>query len=146
MSDQPLNPLEGEQSNQESSPSANPLEQEILDLERQLIAKRAEQGKSVEQAVGFERAQPASQPTAPPTPPASAPQPAQVKADAARLSGVEKDQQLTALVELAFAKGVAHATEVVRNLDNPYLLDEFHDVLIDEFRQKLVDEKKLEEI
>jgi len=139
MTDQPLKPIE-------ATPANNPLEQEILELERQLTAKRTEQGKPVEQAVGFEQVQPTGQLTAPPAPLVSAPQSAQIQADAAKLSGIEKDQQIKSLVDLAFAKGVAHATEVVRNLDNPYLLDEFHDVLIDEFRQKLVDEKKLEEI
>jgi len=31
-------------------------------------------------------------------------------------------------------------------LDNPYLIDEFHDTLIDEMRQQLIDKGKLEEI
>jgi len=130
-----------------ASAAANPVEQEILELERQLAVKRVEQRKSVEMALEFEQPQPTGQTTTPPSPPApSVPQPAQVKADIEKLSGVEKNQQLKSLVDLAFAKGVAHATEVVRNLDNPYLMDEFHDTLIDEFHKKLVDEGKLEEI
>ncbi len=149
MPDQYREPTEGEQSGQETTttPLANPVEQEILELEKKLTEKRAEQRKSVEQAIGFEQPAPASQTaTAPAAPPVSTPQSAQVQADAAKLSGIEKNQQLKSLVDLAFAKGVAHATEVVRNLDSPYLMDEFHDTLIDEFHKKLVDEGKLEEI
>lgn len=151
MPDEPKAPIEGEGSVQEILPenpaAANPVEQEILELERQLTAKRAEQRKSVEMALGFEQPQPGGQATVPPPP--SAPntsQPVQVKADVEKISSVEKNQQLKSLVDLAFAKGVAHATEVVRNLDNPFLMDEFHDTLIDEFHKKLVDEGKLEEI
>jgi len=151
MPDEPKVPIEVggpiQETLSETSAAANPVEQEILELERQLTARRAEQRKSVEMALGFEQPQPGSQATAPPPPPVpNTLQPEQVKADIEKLSGVEKNQQLKSLVDLAFAKGVAHATEVVRNLDNPYLMDEFHDTLIDEFHKKLVDEGKLEEI
>jgi len=151
MPDEPKVPTEAgvlvPETPSETPAAANPVEQEILELERQLAVKRVEQRKSVEMALEFEQPQPGGQATAPPPPPVpSTPQPAQIKADAAKLSGVEKNQQLKSLVDLAFAKGVAHATEVVRNLDSPYLMDEFHDTLIDEFHKKLVDEGKLEEI
>jgi len=147
MPDQANEPIEKKPEAPAVPETTNPVEREILELERQLNEKRAEQRKSVEQAIGFEQSQPATQTTIPPmrTPP-SVSQSAQVKADTTKLSGVEKNQQLKSLVDLAFAKGVAHASEVVRNLDSPYLMDEFHDTLIDEFHKKLVDEGKLEEI
>lgn len=149
MADQYRESTDEGQSGQEtpSAPAgANPVEQEILELERKLAEKRAEQKKSVEAAIGFEQPQPTGQTAAPPTPEVSVPQPAEVKADVEKYRGYEKNQQLKALVDLVFAKGVAYATEVVRNLDSPYLMDEFHDTLIDEFHKKLVDEGKLEEI
>jgi len=148
MPDQYREPIEKEQSGQEMAPiENNPIEQEILELERQLIEKReAARKEKLETVVGQENmiSGQAAQPVAPPS--ASQPQPAQVQSDIAKLSGIEKNQQLKNLVDMAFLKGVAHATEVARNLDNPYLLDEFHDTLIDEFHKKLVEEGKLEEI
>jgi len=141
-------PIEEGQSSQEalSAPAGSPVEQEILALEKQLAQKRAEQKKSVEEAIGFEQAKTAASTAVAPTSNATVPQPSQTKADADKISSYEKDQQIKSLVDLAFAKGVAHATEVVRQLDSPYLMDEFHDTLIDEFHKKLVDEGKLEEI
>ena len=131
-----------------SGEKAEPIEQEILELERQLIEKReAARKEKPETALGQEKmvvSGGTAQPGAPPS--ASQSQLVQVQADAAKLSGVEKNRQLKNLVDMAFTKGVAHATEVARNLDSPYLLDEFHDTLIDEFHKKLVEEGKLEEI
>lgn len=130
-----------------ASAPASSVEQEILELERQLTAKRAERQKFAEQTIGFEQAPPTSQPPVQPISPiATVSQPAEVKADADRISTYEKNQQIKSLVDLAFTKGATHATEVVRNLDNPYLIDEFHDTLIDEMRQQLIDKGKLEEI
>lgn len=138
------------QENQDASQAqqSSSVEQEILELERQLNQKKAEREKTVEETIGKEKpslaqAQSDSQ-IAPASVSTAATAPA--KTDAISLSGLEKNQQLQGLVQLAFAKGVAHATEVVRNLDNPYLIDEFHDVLIDEFRKALIEQGKLEEI
>ena len=149
MPDQYREPIQGEPLSPElPGERENPIEQEILELERQLIEKReVAQKEKLETAVGQEKMAVSSQTTQPGAPPAtSQPQPAQVQADVAKLSGIEKNQQLKNLVDMAFTKSVAHATEVARNLDNPYLLDEFHDTLIDEFHKKLVEEGKLEEI
>jgi hypothetical protein len=57
-----------------------------------------------------------------------------------------KEKQIQLLTELAFEKGIPHALEVVRRLDNPYLLDEFHDALVDELYNKLIEEGKLKQI
>jgi len=148
MPDQYLEPIEGDQAEKEapSREVSNPVEQEILELERKLSEKRAEKQKTAEAATGFEQVKPSSQATTSPISVAGALSPAQVKSDVDKISSYEKDQQIKSLVDLAFQKGVAHASEVVRQLDSPYLMDEFHDILIDEFRKKLVDEGKLEEI
>ena len=126
-----------------ASPQGVSVEQEILDLERQLLEKKAERGKTLEQSIGAEQPKPGSVQTQTQGAPLAQ---ADVKTDAAKISGIEKNQQLQSLVQLAFAKGVAHASEVVKNLDNPYLMDEFHDTLIDEFYKALVEQGKLEEI
>lgn len=57
-----------------------------------------------------------------------------------------KERQIQTLTEMAFEKGVVYAVEIAKNLDNPYLLDEFHDVLVDQLYNKLVEEGKLEKI
>ncbi len=137
------------ESTEENSESPAPsqggsVEQEILELERQLLEKKAERTSTLEQVIGAEQPAASSLPVQIQT--ATAPFQSEVKTDAAKLSGIEKNQQLQGLVQLAFTKGVAHASEVVKNLDNPYLMDEFHDVLIDEFRKALVEQGKLEEI
>lgn len=57
-----------------------------------------------------------------------------------------KERQIQILTEMAFEKGIVYAVEIAKNLDNPYLLDEFHDVLVDQLYNKLVEEGKLERI
>lgn len=129
------------------APPLSPVHQEILELERQLAEKKAalerpeiqesapvqEQEKTFTQVQTQIQAAPAA---------ASSALPPEVES----LKRIEKNQQLKGLIDLAFQKGVVYATEVARGLDNPYLVDEFHDTLIDEFRKKLVDSGKLEEI
>lgn len=65
---------------------------------------------------------------------------------AQKLKDQPKDRQIQLLIEMAFEKGVIEAVEVAKNLDNPYLLDEFHDALVDEFYKKLVEQGKLKAI
>jgi hypothetical protein len=143
-----------EKSEAPAAPSAkSSVEQEILELEKKLAAKRAsltpEAPKPLEQVLETEQAatkkfvQPDPQKiSAPLTPPVI--QKAKDEAEAFR--GMEKNQQLKGLVDLAFQKGVIYAAEVVRNLDNPYLMDEFHDTLADHLHKELVEKGKLEEI
>lgn len=77
-------------------------------------------------------------------------QPSQVSRQVAQktqeLQEQPKERQIQILTEMAFEKGVVYAVEIAKNLDNPYLLDEFHDVLIDQLYNKLVEEGKLERI
>lgn len=57
------------------------------------------------------------------------------------LMGLDKKNQIKALCDLAFQKGVDLAIEAAKNLNNAYVLDEFHDALIDidELREKLIE-------
>ena len=57
-----------------------------------------------------------------------------------------KEKQIELLSELAFEKGIPHAIEVAKRLDNPYILDEFHDALIDNLYSKLIENGKLKEL
>lgn len=66
--------------------------------------------------------------------------------NAQKIKDEKREKQIKLLVDLAFEKGIVHATEVAKKLNDPYLLDEFHDALVDEFYSYLVEQGKLEEI
>jgi len=132
--------------------SLNSVEMEIAELEKQIAQKRAlisgvEKERSLEQVIGAEKpAILASTPVAAaPVAPVGATG-ATTKPEAEDFRGLEKNQQLKNLVDLAFQKGIFYATDVARDLDNPYLMDEFHDTLIDRLHKELVKRGKLEEI
>lgn len=57
------------------------------------------------------------------------------------ISKLPSSQQVGALISLVFEKGLKQAVTVARNLDNPAILDEFHDILVDRYYQELVDKK-----
>jgi len=57
-----------------------------------------------------------------------------------------KERQIQLLTDLAFEKGIPHAVEVAKRLENAYLLDEFHDALVDKLYNKLIEEGKLKQI
>lgn len=50
-------------------------------------------------------------------------------------------QQIGALISLAVEKGIRKAISVANDIDNPAILDEFHDTLVDRYYQELVDKK-----
>lgn len=52
------------------------------------------------------------------------------------------NQQVGALVALAFEKSLGEAIKVARHIDNPAILDEFHDILIDRYYKALVEKRK----
>jgi len=125
----------------------NSMESEIAELEKQIAQKRAMLGaeKPLERVIGAEK----------PAPSAAAPAPAQPASVAAftpskpetqSFKGLEKNQQLKNLVDLAFQKGIFYAADVAREMDSAYLMDEFHDTLVDQLHKELVEKGKLEEI
>ena len=65
---------------------------------------------------------------------------------AKELKGEKKERQIQLLTDLAFEKGVSHATEVAKKLDDPFILDEFHDTLVDELHSYLVEQGKLKQV
>ncbi len=58
----------------------------------------------------------------------------------------KKERQIQLLTDLAFEKGVIHAAEVARKLDDAYILDEFHDSLVDELYNYLIEQGKLKQL
>ncbi len=54
-----------------------------------------------------------------------------------------RPQQISSLISLALEKGVEEAVNVARALDNPAILDEFHDTLIDRYYEELVKKGKI---
>jgi len=44
-----------------------------------------------------------------------------------RIKKLEKEKQVELLLRLAQKRGVEHAVEVAKGLDDPYVLDRFHD-------------------
>jgi len=50
-------------------------------------------------------------------------------------------QQIGALVSLVFEKSLDEAISVAKEIDNPAILDEFHDVLVDKYFKELVEKK-----
>ena len=65
---------------------------------------------------------------------------------AQQIQAQPKERQIQLLTELAFEKGIPHAIEVVKRIDNAYWLDEFHDTLVDELYNKLIEQGKLKQI
>ena len=59
---------------------------------------------------------------------------------------MEPNQQIGALVSLAFEKDLKTAVQVAKDTDNPAILDEFHDTLVDHYYQALLDKGILKEI
>ena len=57
-----------------------------------------------------------------------------------------KERQIELLTDLTFEKGIIHAIEVAKKLDDPYILDEFHDTLVDKLYNYLIEQKKLKQV
>lgn len=63
--------------------------------------------------------------------------------EADEIAKFEPSQQVGSLISLVFEKGLAEAVSVARALDNPSILDEFHDTLVDQYYQLLIEKKIL---
>ncbi len=54
------------------------------------------------------------------------------------------NEQVKTLCDLALHKGVETALKAAQELNNPYILDEFHDALVDLLYERLISEKRIE--
>lgn len=75
------------------------------------------------------------------TPPTAAPLATRDEAD--EIKKFPPSQQVGALVSLVFEKGLKEAISVAKDLNNPAILDEFHDILADRYYKELVEKKIL---
>ncbi len=124
------------------------LKQEILDREKKIAEKRSEREKestlevfrpeAKEGAVDQEKIEVGSVPT-------TRINPAQIQKQSQQISALDPQNQVKSLCDLAFQKGLDFAIQTARNLNNPYVLDAFHDALVDELYKRLVIERKIEE-
>jgi hypothetical protein len=71
---------------------------------------------------------------------------APVQTQAQQNQAIDSQNQVQTLCELAFQKGLEAAIKAAQDLNNPFILDEFHDALVDKFYKQLVEQKKIEEV
>lgn len=65
--------------------------------------------------------------------------PVSTRDEVKEISRLEPSQQVGALVSLVFEKGLLKTVSLALALDNPAILDEFHDLLVDRYYQMLVE-------
>ena len=131
------------------------LEQEIVDIEQRLAEKKAELNKKELHSAVKEQVQekvPEYQPsslsvpmtdgsqnqTSPLTPPPMASAPAY-------LSDELKDK-VQELVNMAFNQSISEAVKAASKLNNPALIDAFHDILVDQLYNTLIERGKLKKM
>jgi hypothetical protein len=115
------------------------LRQEISVLEKKLAKEKVDVG--VEAAA--EPIKPASEGSVEKAESFSAPQ--TIAPGASQIQGIDPQNQVQALCDLAFQKGIDAAIEAARSLDNPYVLDELHDAMVGKLYERLKKEGKIEE-
>jgi hypothetical protein len=60
--------------------------------------------------------------------------------------GVDRETQLSHLIDIALTKGVEHAVATAEHLNDYYMLDQLHDTLVhDELHQKLIEKGLISE-
>ena len=131
------------------------LEQEIADIEQRLAEKKAELGKEELHTIVKEKIQekmPEYQPSTLPGP--VLPVPSQIEPVAisppvaeppSYLSDELKDK-VQEFVNIAFSQSIEDAVKSVSKLNNPALIDAFHDVLVDQLYNTLIERGKLKKI
>lgn len=62
-----------------------------------------------------------------------------IKQKASGIQTLPPSQKLGALITMTFEDGIETAIGIARALDDPAILDEFHDTLVDSFYKELVD-------
>ena len=62
-----------------------------------------------------------------------------VRDEAKEIKKFPTTQQVGTLVSLVFDKGLPQAISVAKALNNPAILDEFHDILVDRYYQILIE-------
>lgn len=138
------------------------MEKEIADIEKQLAQKKAALEAQGKQTAGQEKEilhevvgsrikemAPPGLPSVSPTPviqpPPAAALPPPATEPPSYLSP-ELKNKVQELVNTAFTKNLSTATKEAYMINNPALLDAFHDVLVDQLYDTLVERGKLEKV
>lgn len=109
------------------------------------VEKRLEEEPAKERSAA-EVSQPVEEKKIEEVKPTVAPPSAQARKKAKQLKDLDRQNQIKALTDLAFEKGLDFAVEVAKALDSAYVLDELHDTLVDELYQKLIEQGKLKKL
>lgn len=144
---------------------SNPqIEQQVVELERQLAEKRQELSRQHEagqitempqerdtlhEVVGEQIGEYTPVPLQPTTnnqQPATSPLPPPVVSDTPAYLSDELKAQVQELVNLAFTKSIDAAISQARATNNAALIDAFHDALVDELYALLVERGKLKKL
>ena len=64
--------------------------------------------------------------------------PVKTRDETEEIQKMEPDQQVGALISLVFEKGLLQAISLAQSLNNPAILDEFHDTLVDYYFELMV--------
>ncbi|MBI4836965.1 MAG: hypothetical protein HY813_00985 [Candidatus Portnoybacteria bacterium] len=125
------------------------LKQEILDREKKIAEKMAEKEKEAkaegyrpeikEGVISQERTEVGSLPPAPVVS-------AQIQRQSQQISLLAPQNQVESLCDLAFQRGLDFAIKTARNLNNPYVLDAFHDALVDKLYKRLILARQIGEL
>lgn len=118
---------------QTEQPDIEQLKEKVEQLEAQLKKERApeEKEKIVKQEIEKYLTKMQKMPTF------AAPK--VVRDETKEIKKFPSTQQVGALVSLVFDKGLKEAISVAKDLNNPAVLDEFHDILIDRYYKILIE-------
>ena len=125
----------------ETNKSIPSLEKENLELTKESVIEEQESKIEIAPAKIEEKKEEATAPAA-----VSVQDQQQIQQHVKQIKNLDQENQVKRLCDLAFAKNLNFAIQVARNLDNAYVLDEFHDALVDQLYRELVAKKKLGEI
>lgn len=70
----------------------------------------------------------------------------EIEKETKQIKKLPQERQIQALVDLALHKGLRHSIDTARALNNPYILDQFHDMLVGHLYKELVEKGKLKEL
>jgi hypothetical protein len=118
---------------QTEGPEIEQLKEKVAELEVELKKERApeEREKMVKQEIEKYLTKMQKMPTF------AAPK--AVRDETNEIKKFPSTQQVGALVSLVFDKGLHEAISVAKSLNNPAVLDEFHDILVDRYYQILIE-------
>lgn len=131
------------------------LEKEIADIEQRLAAKKAELNKEEVHSVVKEQVQekmpeylprPSADIAMGIKPDSSQAMPEQQSIAAPSYLSEELKSKVQELVNIAFTQSISDAVKAASKINNPALIDAFHDVLVDQLYNTLIERGKLKKI